>query len=886
MRTTAVVVLGGSLVLSAACGTGVKAPTSRALAEGWFLRAAATCNCRGDAVSRAGFEAAGWLPARVPTTVMAAEAEQGRFPDLYVGTNLDKVPTEPYQGPWWYRTEFELTREEAGRAGLLILDGVNYSAEVWLNGVLLAGRNEVKGAFRVHRLDLTGMLVAGRNALALEVHPPQPGDYTIGFVDWNPRPPDRNMGIWRPVHLRLTGDVALGDVFVSTDVDTETLASAELRVQARLANRSARPATATVTGAIGDIRFSTDFELAAGESREVVFSPERVPALRLASPRLWWPYTLGTPDLYRLRLEASVGGRTSDVFETDFGIREVATYLNEQGHRGYTVNGVPILIRGGGWVDDLLLADTRDRLKAQIAYVKHMGLNTIRLEGFWGSGHELYDLADREGILLMAGWSCQWEWENYLGKPVDERYGGVTKPDEIALVTRSLGDQVRYLRNHPSIVTWVLASDLLPHPDLERSYRAMLANDDPTRPALVSCAWLDSEVSGPSGVKMKGPYDWVPPVYWFADRERGGAYGFNTETGPGPQPPPLESVRRMIPPDHLWPVDAVWEYHCGRGEFNTLERYNRALDSRYGPSSSVEEYLRKSQVANYEAMRPMLEAFAINRPNATGVIQWMLNSAWPDFWWQLYDAYLVPTGAFYGARAACRPQALAYNYADGGVWAHNDTREPLRAVATVRAFDLDAREIFSARHPIEVPGGSSRSVVSLAGRVPGTPVWFLDLRLTDPGGRELARNFYWLPQEGDVLDPAESLWYVTPVKRHADLTALARLPEARLAVEASATGSSAAGVRVRLANPTSAIAFFVELRALDAAGNTIVPVLWDDNYVSLLPGEARELVARLPLAGGQSPAKLELSGWNVPVTSVVLAPEPAGTVAAGGAHVK
>jgi len=250
--------------------------------------------------------------------------------------------------------------------------------------------------------------------------------------------------------------------------------------------------------------------------------------------------------------------------------------------------------------------------------------------------------------------------------------------------------------------------------------------------------------------------------------------------------------------------------------------------------------------------------------------------AWFHMWWQRYRA-LGPNGLFDLTRANVQPRRIAPDLE------RTIAGERARAV---RAFDLDAREIFSARHPVEVPGGSSRSVVSLAGRVPGTPVWFLDLRLTDPGGRELARNFYWLPKQSDVLDPAESLWYVTPVKRHADLTALARLPESRLVVEASATGSPSAGVRVRLANPTGSLAFFVGLRALDAAGNTIVPVLWDDNYVSLLPGEARELAARLPLAGGQPPARLEVSGWNVPVTSVVLAPEPARTVVAGGAHVR
>ena len=179
---------------------------------------------------------------------------------------------------------------------------------------------------------------------------------------------------------------------------------------------------------------------------------------------------LGADGLDGDRMQAIA--REMNFSETTFGIRSFGTYLNAEGHRGFTVNGEEVLIRGGGWVDDLLLSDTPEKIDAQLAYVKQMHLNTIRLEGFWGTSHYLYDAADREGILIMPGWSCQWEWEDYLGKPVHELYGGVLEPDEMDLVAASLGDQIRYLRNHPSIFTWVLASDLLPHPDLERQYGA------------------------------------------------------------------------------------------------------------------------------------------------------------------------------------------------------------------------------------------------------------------------------------------------------------------------------------------------------------------------------------------------------------------------------
>jgi exo-1,4-beta-D-glucosaminidase len=439
-------------------------------------------------------------------------------------------------------------------------------------------------------------------------------------------------------------------------------------------------------------------------------------------------------------------------------------------------------------------------------------------------------------------------------------------------VSASFADQVGWLRNHPSIFTWVLASDLLPHPDLERKYEQVLAEADPTRPPLVSCGWYESEVRGPTGGKMNGPYDWVPPLYWYQDDQRGGAFGFNTETGPGPQPPPPEGLKRMIPPAHWWPPDEVWEFHCGRNEFNDADRFIEALNRRYGESESLDEFLLKSQAASYEAIRPMFEGFAVRRPLATGVIQWMLNSAWPEMYWQLYDHDLLPNGAFYGARAACRPVSLAYDYEEQAVYAVNDTiSEQTGLVAAVRVLDLQAQEILSETRPLSLKPGSSQQVLALTGLQPATPVYFLDLRLSDASGAELARSFYWLPTTADQLDHDASLWFVTPVKRFADLTALDELPQVSLDVEAElASVEDGSRVTVQLANNASGLAFFVELRIVDNDDRSYLPVLWDDNYVSLLPGEERSLTAQLPGLDSAAGAVLKISGWNLPAMEIDL----------------
>ncbi len=864
---SAALATGGVLALAACARNAAAEPEhTMALAAGWSIQGASACTAAADAIAAPGFAATGWTRTTVPATVLAALVGSGAYGDPFFGTNLERIDAARFREPWWYRTEFKLDAAAASGAARLVLEGVNYSAEAWLNGRRVAERTELRGAFRTFRVDVTGRVREGVNALAIKVFPPEPGDFTVGFVDWNPRPPDANMGIFRPVSLRLSGAVALDEVFVQPAL-AAGLDQASLTVSALLINNDRNPVDATVTGSIESARFSKRVALAPGEARRVVLAPPEVPQLVLARPRLWWPNNLGEPNLYRLDLAAEVGGRVADRQQVTFGVRSVSDYTNAQGHRGYRINGKPVLIKGGGWADDLFLREDPTRLEAEFAYARHMNLNTIRLEGFWGSSQRLYDLADRYGILLMAGWSCQWEWKEYLGKDVDEKYGGVRSPEDMDLVSRSFRDQVVWLRNHPSVFVWVVGSDMLPKPELERTYRATLAEVDPTRPLLAACSVRTSEVSGPTGVKMNGPYDYVTPNYWYEDTERGGAFGFNTETGPGPQPPPLESLKRMLPAEHLWPIDAVWNFHCARNEFKNMDRYVRALHARYGRPASVEEFARTAQLANYEAMRAMFEAFEVRRPVTTGIIQWMYNAAWPKLYWQLYDYFLMPNGAYFGARTACRPRNLIYDYGSNAVWAVNTAPGALSgASAEIRVFDLSSKQVFATARTLDVAPDTPVKVAELPKADGLTPVYFLDLRLKARDGATIAASFYWLSTKKDVLDAQGSEWFVTPNKEYADFTALATLPQVEL--KATHRTDESAGrrtVHVTLANPSQAIAFFVELRLVgERSGKSVLPVLWDDNYVSLLPGETREVaVAYDPAAAGGEPVAVRLAGYNV-----------------------
>lgn len=841
------------------------------MTDGWYLQSAERAGATGADISLPGYDTGGWYATEVPGTVMAALIKNGVYSDIFVGENLENIPGDQFRQGWWYRKEFTLDPDGKSGNRRLIFRGINYAADIWLNGRHIASADTLLGAFRQFDVDIAGAAEPGTNVLAVEVFPPEPGDFTIGFVDWNPRPPDANMGLWRGVELRRTGVVSLERPFVRTDLDTETLTHADLTITAVLENHSDQPVSGTVTGRIGDIRLTRSYALQPRERRQIRFSPEDHPQLRMQNPRLWWPHTMGEPNLYTLELAVLNGGRPGDARSVTFGIREVTDYMNPDGYRGYKINGKPILIRGGGWADDLLLREDPDRLEAQVRYTKLMNLNTIRLEGFWGSSQTLYDLADQYGILLMAGWSCQWEWEEYLGGPTD-RFGGVRTEDQMNLVARSLSDQVTWLRNHPSIFVWVLGSDMLPRPALERKYDARLAVVDPTRPTLRSCATAVSEVTGPTGVKMNGPYDYVTPNYWYVDSTRGGAYGFNTETGPGPQPPPLESLKKMIPEDHLWPIDDVWYYHCGRNEFNDLDYYLDAFNARYGPAQSVEEFATKAQAANYEAMRAMYEAFGVNKFRATGIIQWMLNSAWPELFWQLYDYYLMPNGAFFGAQTGSQPLNIVYNYGDQDIYMVNDTPgDATGLTARIRVFDLRSREVFSSDVPVGMSANSSGKIFEMPALADAGPVYFLDLSLLDKAGMTVGDNFYWLSAKADVLNDKAATWYVTPNRAYADFTALDDLPD--VALDGSYQIRRAGGereVRVVLRNPGDTMAFFVEVNLYsEESGQSILPVYWETNYISLPPGARKEIRGRFPGEDvpGETPA-VRISGWNVPAATL------------------
>lgn len=834
---------------------------------------------KGDAISQEGFQPSDWYRTSVPSTVLAALVNNNVYRDPYYGMNLRSIPgasypigknfsnlpmppDSPFNVPWWYRTSFQLPANFAGRQIWMHFGGINYRASIWLNGHQIAGPDQVVGMWRTYDFNVTDEALPGKtNSLAVEVSAPNADDLAITWVDWNPAPPDKDMGLWQGVTVTATGPVALRDPQVVTNFDLPRLDVAHLTVRAELVNGTGEAMHGILKGSIGDVSFQQDVELKPHEAREVTFLPDHFSQLDFHNPRLWWPWQMGPQNLYQLKMEFAVDGAVSDSGETEFGIREITSRLNAHGYQEFMVNGKSILILGAGWAPDMMLRFDPERTEEEIQYVKDMHLNTIRLEGKIIDKH-FFDLCDRYGILVQAGWCCCDHWEKWKS----------WKPEDYTVAEDSLRDQIRRVRSHPCMLDWLYGSDNAPPPDVEKMYVQVLAESHWPNPYQSSATAKVTTVTGPSGLKMNGPYDWVPPNYWLLDTKNGGAFGFATEISPGPAVPPLSSLRMMMPAKDLWPINSVWDFHAGGGEFKSLGIFNKALDQRYGQATGVADYAEKAQLMTYEGERAMFEGYRRNKFVSTGVIQWMLNTAWPGLIWHLYDYYLRPAGGYFGTKKACEPLHVQYSYDDRSVVVVNSGLSPYEKLAVGAAvYDINLKKAFSKEQSVSIaPNSSTRAFV--IPRLQGlSTTYFIRLTLKDSAGKLTSTNFYWLSTKPDVLDSSKTKWYYTPVSSYADFTALKDLPKVGLTLHATTRVDGPIEVTsVTLRNRSSHLAFFTHLR-IDRGdrGPEVLPVLWQDNYFELMPGEEREITASYSKdrLRGATPY-VGVDGWNISAGSV------------------
>jgi len=859
----ALAALAGSHLANAATSTSI---------DHWQIQSSSKAPESGAEVSAAGFSTKGWYPVSGRATVMAGLLENGKYENVFYSDNL-RAAAEPESSgvafvvPWWYRTEF--TVAEGAQRTLLRINGMIPSADVWLNGNLVADKSIVAGAYPVHEIDVTRWVHAGNNILALRVHPGDPRtDLTIGWVDWNPTPPDNNMGPWRGVDIVQKGPVEIRFPHVSSALSLPDLARAALTVKTEVRNLDSSAHDATINGVVAGVSLQRTIHLAAGETQTVSFSTS------VNHPKVWWPVGMGEHPLYRLEMSATVDGAISDQANTSFGIRSVTSHLTKQGYIQFVINGKPVLIRGGGWAPDMFLRDDPKRMEAEFSYVRNLGLNTIRSEGKL-ENERFYDLADRDGIMILAGWECCDKWESAAktgGEPWDAA--------DMKVAAASMESEARLLRNHPSVIGFLIGSDNAPPPAISKMYVDTLRAEDWSLPIVSAAVPQGTAETGPSGMKMDGPYSWVPPTYWYADK-LGGAFGFDSEVSAGASIPLLDDLTRMLSPQELealWKYPDLRQYHASAAwsVFAKITPFNTALARRYGEPKSIQDFVAKAQLENYDNVRAQFEAFNARMDAAnpsTGVIYWMLNNAWPSLHWHLYDYFLNPAGAYFGAKVANEPVHIQYSYDTRAIVLvnHTLTREHgLRA--TIRVHNLDGTVPYE-RHlqGIDLAGNSTRQLTMLPAPVGVSPTYFIELELTSADGKTVSRNVYWLSTQTDELDWAHSNWYLTPVTRYAELTPLQSLPTATSEIQATVRHDGTedvATVTLKVPPSSKTVALFQHVLIKRTAGGApVAPILWSDNDITLWPGESVTLTAHFAAPGGETPV-VEVSGWNVPTQSI------------------
>ena len=440
--------------------------------------------------------------------------------------------------------------------------------------------------------------------------------------------------------------------------------------------------------------------------------------------------------------------------------------------------------------------------------------------------------------MALVGFSCQWEWEDYCGLPEVRNWGCINTPETEDLAVDYFRDQVIRLHNHASVIAWMTGSDRIPNPGLEERYMEIYRQQE-YRPYVNSAKNQLSTVSGWSGSKMEGPYEYVAPNYWYLDKEAGGAFGWNTETGIGANLPQIGSLRRMIPEDKLWPLSEDWDYHCtaSGSAMNKTKVLQETVNGLYGGYDGLEDFVRKAHAVDYDGTRAMFEAFRVRVPKTTGIIQWMLNSAWPSLYWQLYDWYGVPTAGYYGTKKACEPRQLLFDYADRKVYAVNESagNAPFELKATVKVYDSASKLLAQESKTLKINYREVLPVFDLR-RFDGKP-HFVALTLETPDGTFVADNFYALPAKDTDFNWKKTNWYVTEVNAYADLGFVFSGDKADVQM-------TVAGNQVTLTNPSDVIAPMVILEAKDSEGNLVVPACWSDNFFPLLPGQSKTVTCK------------------------------------------
>ena len=828
--------------------------------NGWQMQDSAKVAAAAPIISTSAFQSQGWYAATVPGTVLTTLVNDGVYPEPLYGENMRAIPESLNKTSYWYRTTFMVPAAFKGRHTWLHFGGINYSAEIWVNG---RQAGTMRGAFIRGDFDVSEFVKPGRHAvLAVLVspqpHPGVPHEHTIALGvgknggetaidgptflstigwDWLPAVRDRDTGIWLPVTMDSTGPIVVKDPFITADLSA-SYDNADLHISATLENKSAKPVTGTLAGIIQlqnsqehEITFHQSVTIAANGTEAVALDSKSTPELHLSDPKLWWPNGYGAQNLYTLTLRFDVGNKSSDSATRQFGIRKIEYQVADSENLTLSVNGVRVMARGGNWgLDEAMKRVSRERLDAQFHMHALANLNIIRNWVGQSTSPDFYDMADKYGILL---------WDEFFQPNPNDGPDVTDIPTYLANVT----DKVVRYRNHPSIAVWCARNEGYPPKELDDTLKTLMNSLDPTR-------LYQSNSADGRGVSSHGPYYWRSPRFFYAFNE-----SFKTETG-SVSIPTIESIQGMMPEKDWETINDDWAQHDMAAGAQRGNEFPTSLAERYGPIRNLADFVRKGQLATYEAFRAMYEGRNAEMfKTTTGVITWMSHPAQPSFVWQLYHYDLEPNAALYAVKKASETVHVQFNEEKRGVEVVNNRSDALNALSVnVLIYRFDGTLDSHKSYPVaQVPGSSTIKVAHIEVSTRISPLYFIKLDLTDASGKLLSSNFYWQHVAQDQFD------------------GLMNLPTVMLDTDANTrTEGNKTMLTVTLHNNTNNVALLSHLQLHQKkSGRRVLPVFYSDNYISLVPGESSTITIEAATKDLQGDLPLvELDGYNVDVKPV------------------
>lgn len=857
-----------------------------------------------------------WFSVNVPSTVLTGLVANKVYPNPYIGLNNMLIPDacdsfniqydlgkyshipgkpNPWKRAYWYKTGFRVPATDKGKLFQLIFKGINYRADVWLNGTLIADSSQIAGMFAEFDLNVSKVIKAGeQNILAVKIYPldfpglpahPQLnalGDFyenggptgdigknvtmlcSVGW-DWMPEVHDRNMGIWQPVYLRTSGNVVVQQPKITTTLPAiSDTSSAKINIQLTLANYGKEVQAGKLNITISpetfkgnSIAISENILLKADEQKNVVFTPERFKQLIIQHPHLWWPNGYGNADLYQIHLQFISNNQISDDTSFVFGIRTVDSKLstvNGWAKRDFYVNGKRIHLVGGAWVPDMMLQEDSLRFAQELMLCKNANTNLVRI---WGGGiappDPFFEITDRLGLLV---------WEDFwiTGDTHGEFKGSAEYPYQGDVYIKNVVSTIYRLRNHPSLLVWTGGNEGHARKQLYDAMRDNVANLDGTRP-FIPCSsglahlpqgwnesWPDNK---PGGVYSGGSYKWEDPQFYYTKINEGKDWVFKDETGI-PSQVPYETLAKNIPDlthDNKlpYPFNNSWGYHdacAGNGHYDL---YYEEMIKRLGEPKGLKDFSDKMQIMNADGYRGIFEAAGHQLNNNGGVLLWKLNPAFPSVIWQIFDYYLAPNAGYYFMQNACEKLHVQLNLDDSVVAVVNRTFHTQSNIELDAAiYDINGKLLFQQKKNLNVGESEVKKMISLNTILSKyTNLSFVVLNLKDEEGQSRSHNVYWFAKDHQY----QSLKSIDPVKLAVKIIGKER------------DGNNTKW-RIHFNNPSKQMAFFVHPK-LTSGEDEIFPGFWSGNYFTLAPGESITLDATYPNSSiYNKKLQLKLSGWN------------------------